>query len=226
MSVGGTVLLVSSRPEAHALRVSLSLMGADVRFAEAGLPALTQLERVVPDTIVCDSTLDDMSGRELMEIVRDDPQLHAAVFALLGAFDGNGFGLRDLAVPPGLPLARVLREVLPILAQPAAGRPADRVMGDLYALEVADVLDALELGQRTGILTFDALSCQSQLWVSRGRLVHTQYGVLRAEEALRDLLDGLWRTPDLPFSFEPLADLPPVAHPIRERARALLRPTA
>jgi CheY-like chemotaxis protein len=57
--------------------------GFQIHLAENATFALTMLERDQPDLIVSSDQLDDMSGRDLFEIVRSDPVLNDVTFILL-----------------------------------------------------------------------------------------------------------------------------------------------
>jgi CheY-like chemotaxis protein len=95
-----TILLIMSDPaRERTMSAYLQLVGADVQSASSALQALTQLERLLPDAIVCDAQLEDMSGLELLEIVRSERCYDDVVFLLLGAPEDDEFGLRDLALP-------------------------------------------------------------------------------------------------------------------------------
>jgi CheY-like chemotaxis protein len=70
-------MLLSSVPDAFAKA------GFQIHLAENATFALTMLERDKPDLIVSSDQLDDMSGRDLFEIVRSDPALNTVTFILL-----------------------------------------------------------------------------------------------------------------------------------------------
>ena len=55
----------------------------DVRHAASGLYALTLIERDRPHLIVCAEATEDLSGAELLEIIREDPLLRVVKFMLL-----------------------------------------------------------------------------------------------------------------------------------------------
>jgi CheY-like chemotaxis protein len=82
----------------ESIRISLSHIlaqfGYEVRSAEDGFTALTEIRKEIPDILVCDLNMPGMSGFELLSVVRrrfPDTQ----VIAMSAAFAGEG-------VPPGV----------------------------------------------------------------------------------------------------------------------------
>jgi CheY-like chemotaxis protein len=70
-------MLLSSVPDAFAKA------GFQIHLAENATFALTMLERDQPNLIVSSDQLDDMTGRDLYEIIRSDPALANITFILL-----------------------------------------------------------------------------------------------------------------------------------------------
>jgi CheY-like chemotaxis protein len=70
-------MLLSSVPDAFAKA------GFQIHLAENATFALTMLERDQPDLIVSSDQLDDMTGRDLYEIIRSDPAMANITFILL-----------------------------------------------------------------------------------------------------------------------------------------------
>jgi CheY-like chemotaxis protein len=90
------LLIVDDEPS---LRTSLSLVlgefGYDVRTAENGFSALSEMRRAVPDILISDLNMPGMSGFELLSIVRRRfPAI--LVIAMSGAFVGS-------TIPDGIP---------------------------------------------------------------------------------------------------------------------------
>lgn len=90
------LLVVDDEPS---LRTSFSLvlrqLGYDVRSAGSGFSALSEMRDEVPDILLSDLNMPDMSGFELLSVVRRRfPAI--PVIAMSGSFSGRG-------VPPGVP---------------------------------------------------------------------------------------------------------------------------
>ncbi|BDP43454.1 hypothetical protein DAETH_34230 (plasmid) [Deinococcus aetherius] len=100
-----------ARGRAHALLGSGR--GLDASFAEGALYALTRLERIVPDLIVCDETLADMGGEDFFEIVRNDPATARCPFLLIAREKpARLVGPLDLWHAPGLSPQELIGVVL------------------------------------------------------------------------------------------------------------------
>jgi hypothetical protein len=77
----------------------LTRAGLYTQHAPSGLYALTMLERERPDLIVSKEDLGDMTGHELLEIVREDGSTNDTVFVLL-ADNASNLGPNDVLMPP------------------------------------------------------------------------------------------------------------------------------
>jgi CheY-like chemotaxis protein len=84
------ILLVDDEPSIReVIALLLSSSGYDVSTAEDGFAALEQLSRRLPDVIVSDLNMPQMSGYELLSVVRRRfPQILSV--AMSGAYQGNG----------------------------------------------------------------------------------------------------------------------------------------
>lgn len=104
MSARRSVLFVMgtfARGRAHALLGTGR--GLDASFAEGALSALTRLERDRPDLVVCDESLGDMGGADLLDILRNDPATARCPFLLIAREKPAHFGgPLDLWHAPGL----------------------------------------------------------------------------------------------------------------------------
>ena len=77
----------------------LTRAGLYTQHAPSGLYALTMLERERPDLIVSCEDLGDMTGHELLEILREDGSINDTVFVLL-AESASNLGPNDVLMPP------------------------------------------------------------------------------------------------------------------------------
>jgi len=76
-------LVVMPAPHGEPLVQAFAEADFDVRHAASGLYALTLIERDRPHLIVCAEATEDLSGAELLEIIREDPLLRVVKFMLL-----------------------------------------------------------------------------------------------------------------------------------------------
>lgn len=189
MNSRSTILLIMSDPaRERTMSAYLQLVGADVQSASSALQALTQLERLLPDAIVCDAQLEDMSGLELLEIVRSERCYDDVVFLLLGAPEDDEFGLRDLALPhhpTGPEVVNELRLVLNL-----EGQSDVAAQGSLETLDLDVVLGALSQGRRNGRLRVSLLSSDVDLFVANGQVMHARYGLETGDGAAQAIVTG------------------------------------
>jgi len=92
---GQQILVVDDEPSIReSLALLLSLVGYEVATAKDGFDALLQIKRSLPDVIISDLNMPQMSGFEFLSVVRRRfPQI--PVIAMSGAYGGD-------AVPGGI----------------------------------------------------------------------------------------------------------------------------
>src|SRR5579871_6485387 len=81
-----TVLVVDDRlEEAQSLLASLEQEGVAVVFACSGADALRYIEAELPDAVVCDLEMPDMSGYDMLEAIGNNPRTRQLPFLLTNA---------------------------------------------------------------------------------------------------------------------------------------------
>jgi CheY-like chemotaxis protein len=93
------LVVMDSSLETLELCDELTRAGLYTQHAPSGLYALTMLERERPDLIVSKEDLGDMTGHELLEIVREDASTTDTVFVLL-ADNASNLGPNDVLMAP------------------------------------------------------------------------------------------------------------------------------
>jgi CheY-like chemotaxis protein len=93
------LVVMDSSLETLELCDELTRAGLYTQHAPSGLYALTMLERERPDLIVAKEDLGDMTGHELLEIVREDGSTNDTVFVLLAA-NASNLGPNDVLMAP------------------------------------------------------------------------------------------------------------------------------
>ena len=100
------------------LENALIEVGYALELADEGLFALTELERGQPDVIVCGDALEDMSGLELFEMLKDDGQLEGTGFVLLSGFNAQMLGRGgDIQIPESSGAEDVVNFVAGLIAK-------------------------------------------------------------------------------------------------------------
>lgn len=113
MTPSHLLLVLSGAERAVSLARAAQQRGLTVSVAESGMHALTQLERGRPDLIVCDETLPDMRGADLLEIVRGDgDSADLPVVLLTSGPLPEVRGPLDRTLPPGLTPEALMAQVL------------------------------------------------------------------------------------------------------------------
>jgi len=115
--MGSTILVVDDEPDLLELvRFNLDRAGYQVDVAETGSEALERLERSVPDLLVLDLMLPDLSGEEICRRVRAQPTLAGLPVIMLTAKGeevdrvvGFELGADDYVTKPFSPRELVLR---------------------------------------------------------------------------------------------------------------------
>lgn len=113
------VMLVMT-PSSGRTRLENALLevGYALELADEGLFALTELERSQIDVIVCGDALEDMSGFEFFEMLKDDGQLEGTGFVLLSGVSaqmlGRGF---DIQIPESSGAEDVVNFVAGLIAK-------------------------------------------------------------------------------------------------------------
>ncbi len=181
------------------------------------LYALTSLERARADLIVSGETLDDMSGRDLFDIIGDDAALRRIPFILLsddpadaelGAQNPTQLAAQATALTlsagshPGDVLAAAFALLLRSgkLAETQGGNV--KLSGTLEALTLFDIITSLKHGGRSGQLAVQFGDAQGTVQLRRGRLIHAAFGRAVGEDAVKAIFARAEQEPKTAFRFE------------------------
>lgn len=180
------------------LASQLSAEGYDVRTARDGFEALALMHEGVPDLIVSDLKMNNMSGFELFSVVRQRfPGI--AVIAHSGEFvaAGNPIPLCDKHIEKGpnsrFELLEAIRDLLsqsPLRPQPAKVEVAPawipRSMNGYFVLTCRDCLRSFSVLTRDGAIGRDAIAKCSHCGVDVK--YHIDDSVLPVQEDLREFV--------------------------------------
>ena len=201
------------------LRTVFSEAQLELEVVSGALYALSWLERRSADLIISFETLEDMSGRDLFDLVCDDAALRQVPFILvsdagsdlvlpdhqlvLGAHTGPTevvaealsllFATGKLAEVPSDPLRRGYRREF------ESG--AVKVSGTLEALTLFDLVVSLGQGKRTGRLVVLVGETEGVIFLKEGRLCHATLQERRGEDALQFIFAAVHHAPQTPFLF-------------------------
>ena len=201
MAANVKVLLVDDNPMvAGMLRQALSPM-ANISVASDGADALLKIVEEPFDLIVSDYLMSGMDGRQLLEKVKSRSATSRIPFLLLASksdiseklkgalqdqvedFIEKTFFLRDA-------VKRIKRLIDKIaLEKMAKEAPADgNLRGSLAQMNVIDLLQSLEMGHKSCLLTLTNNGERCEMYFADGQINHAIYGPLKGDDAVYKVL--------------------------------------
>jgi CheY-like chemotaxis protein len=197
------------------LRAALGAQGFSVEHAGSALYATSMLERSQPDVIVASLELSDMSGTDLLEIVRGDPSLMATGFILLTLSKPDDLEIRrhDLLVSPiaapgdiALIAKRLVQEVMRQLhlETKASQEREPSIGGSLDDADLLNLVQWLAKSNSSGKLRVEMDGAHGAIYFLHGRPTHAEYGGRIGEEAVIRLFGQAGHAISGSFSFEKL----------------------
>jgi CheY-like chemotaxis protein len=193
------ILVVDDEPYLRRV-VSLYLQGRDheVTAADNGLEAIQIVARQRPDLIVADISMPGMDGFELCRRLRRDPATRTIPFIFLTAKDedtdkikARKAGADDYLTKP-CPLDQLAERVETVMdrIEQAKKIPLDQIglSGPLEEVDVLDLVQMLELNQRTGALVLSHGERTGTLYFRDGIIVEADIRSPKREEPLFVLL--------------------------------------
>ncbi len=193
------ILVVDDEPHLQRV-VSLYLRGRDyeVRTAPNGLDAIQIVADNRPDLIIADISMPGMDGFELCSRLRRDPATRTIPFIFLTAKDqdtdkikARKVGADDYLTKP-CPLDQLAERVETVMdrIEQAKKIPLDRIglSGQLEDVDVLDLVQMLELDQKTGALVLSHGERTGTLYFRDGLIVEADIRSPKREEPLYVLL--------------------------------------
>jgi CheY-like chemotaxis protein len=121
------ILVVDDEPSIReSLAELLTAVGYQVAMAENGISAVSHLDRTVPDLIVTDLNMPEMSGLEFISYVRSRyPPI--PIVAMSGEYQGNAVPasiIADSFYPKGQHPYNLLQMIASLIAKSPAGQSA------------------------------------------------------------------------------------------------------
>ncbi len=169
---------------------------AEVRAFRDAAAALAHCQKSPPDLIICDYRMPEMDGGELVQRLRGQPETKAVRFIVVAAksdideklyplrdqvedFVVKPFFLRDLTTRAKKILDRIYLEKMQQQASAAGG-----MRGRLSEMNLIDLLQSLELGQKTCLLTLTHDGEDCRMFFTDGRINHAELGETVGDEAV------------------------------------------
>lgn len=202
------VLVVDDEAKlARAIELYLGQRNFVVRTASNGAEALNRISEVRPDVIIADIMMPVMDGYTLCRRLRADPITCTIPFLFLTGKDedldrvrGLKIGADDYLAKP-CDLVEVHRRVKALLDRVEAARrlPLDtiRIAGRLSEADLMELVQALEMQQKTGALILKRDNESGAIYFKEGVIVGADLGTSEGREPLVSLLT--WKSGEYVF---------------------------
>lgn len=199
MATNVKILLVDDNPMVLGmLRQALSAL-ANVTTAGDAADALLKAVDESPDLLVCDYRLPGMDGRQLVEKLKSRPATAGIAIILLASkaditerLSGQDFVDDYVEKPFFLKEAtQRIKRVIDRLAleKMAKAAPSDGVLrGSLSQMNVIDLVQSLEMGRKSCLLTMNNADDKCELYFNQGQVQHATYGSQVGDEAVFKVL--------------------------------------
>ncbi|RMF56699.1 MAG: response regulator [Calditrichaeota bacterium] len=179
------------------LRISLEKAGYEVYEATNGDEGLKKAQEVLPDLIISDVMMPTTDGIEFCWMIRENSPIPMVPFIFLTSLEDQemeirGFraGADEYLIKP-VDRAVLLEKVETLLERANRVKTIDSgtseqvsgFEGNLADLTLAEVIQLLNLNQRSGVLTVEAEE-EGEIVFSNGQMIYGKYGDLTGEEAI------------------------------------------
>src|SRR5216684_410860 len=183
----------------------------DVMIAADGADALLKVIDEPPDAILCDYKMPGLDGRQLFEKLRGREQTRHIPFLFMASradieerLRPLVDGVEDFIAKPFLvkDLVRITKKVIDRLhlekLQKRASRPGV-IQGRLEEMSMIDLMQSLEMGQKSCRLVVKKDSERAELYFSSGQCRDAKIGALQGDEAVYKVV--LWTEGEFEIDF-------------------------
>ncbi len=208
------------------IEVSLRNAGYAVTTAANGAEALAKMSAARPALVLSDTQMPVLDGYELCKRLKADAQYKEIPFLFLTEEDsveakvkGLELGAEDYLAKP-IYIKEVITRVRMVLQkqerESLERKDKRRFFGSLEDMGVVDLLQTVEMGQKSGTIRFESDNRRATLWFDQGRVIDAKAGRLGGEDAVYRLLT--WETGSFEIDFR----APEVPERITSSTQALL----
>ncbi len=207
------LLLVDDDAKAlRVMEVSLRNAGHSVTTATNGNDALAKLEQSRPALVLCDTQMPGMDGYELCRRLKGDERYKDIPFIFLtdqtaieDKIRGLELGADDYLTKPIYIKEVVTRVSIALQKQERAQlerKDKRRFFGSLEDMGMVDLLQTIELGRKSGLLTIDRPPHTARVYFVDGQVIDADTGSLKGEDAIYRLLT--WGEGNFEIDFKPV----------------------
>jgi CheY-like chemotaxis protein len=193
------ILLVDDNPMVLGmLQQALSTLG-EVAVANDAADALLKAVEEAPDVLICDYRMPGMDGRQLLEKLKSRPGTAGIAVILMAskADISERLSLQDpiedyLEKPFFLKDAtHKIKRVVDRIALEKLSKAASTdgiLRGNLTQMNVIDLVQSLEMGRKSCLLTMTKADEKCEIYFSQGQAKHAAYGTITGDEAVFKVL--------------------------------------
>lgn len=211
--MGKKILIVDDNEHVlKLLKISLEKAGYDVAQAGNGDEGLEEAKKVLPDLVISDVMMPMTDGIEFCWMIRENSPIPMVPFIFLTSLEDQEMEIRGFRAGADEYLVKpvdrsVLLEKVETLLERANrvksfdNNPGESVKGfegNLADLSLAEVIQLLNLNQRSGTLYVEA-SEKGEIVFHYGQMAYGKYGSLLGEDAIYKVVPSSKGT----FRFEP-----------------------
>lgn len=216
------ILLVDSDEKSLSMMtISLKKAGFNVTAGRNGEEAWELVRTSQPDLIISDTKMPRMDGFALCQKLKEDPATKNIPFIFLtreknvdDKIRGLELGVDDYLTKP-IYLKEVLARVKLLLEKREKEKvdfvPQDpQFSGSLLDMGVVDLIQTMELGQKTGVVYLGRAGIQGTMAFIKGRILDANVGITKGENAVYKLL--LWADGTFRIDFKSVDDIETTIH--------------
>jgi|GEM_PF-471577 len=192
------ILIADSQPNyTVGLRKGLTDVGYDVYMAEDGDKALALVQEIQPDVILSEVKLPQLDGHDLLQAVRAQERTQHIPFMFISnqkrveeRIRSISLGVDDYIQKPYYVDEVIARIEMIIKEAHQLANAPDRggFSGKLSEMNLVDLIQTLEMGQKSAILTLKRNGKQGEIQIHDGNVVDAHYEAFSAEEALDKMI--------------------------------------
>jgi CheY-like chemotaxis protein len=210
MSSNVKILLVDDNPMVLGmLQQALSPVGVVSAVGDAG-DALLKAVDDPPDLLVSDYRMPGMDGKQLMEKLKGRPATASTAVILMASKADIAQRLAQESIEDHIEkpffLKEAVRKIKRVVDRIAlekmtkAGSSDGIVRGSLSQMNVIDLVQSLEMGRKSCLLTLTNASERCEIYFSQGQARHAVYGSVTGDQAVFKVLR--WTEGNFQIDFE------------------------